>query len=188
VKEYGVYRLEPTSRIEASSTKGIHPDNGDVTINEPDIYLLPWNNRWVVACGGHWNNNNWLTSSLSQNIRDADAFGVGYTHTNGDYRSLVTASSAWISDESGEKKSTTANRSDGDGALGFGFRLQDYIFDKSILASNKGYVGYKWAGDVTYDDWFGSYSFIATSYYIHTYSTATLDSITFGIQGANKPA
>lgn len=77
----------------------------------------------------------------------------------------------------------TTNRSDGDGALGFGFRLQDYIFDKSIIGSNKGYVGYKWAGDVTYDDCFGSYSFIATSYYIHTYSTATLDSITFGIQG-----
>ena len=185
LEKYGVYRLEPTERIERNSAQSVKPESADVTVEEPLIFLFPWNNYWAVSCGGHWNNNKWHTSSLGTDVGDADAFGVSFTNISGQYRSIVTNSSAWITDENEEKKTTTTNRSDGngDGSLGFGFRMQDYMYNKSWIADDKAYVGYKWSGCVTYDDWFGSYNFTATVYYVHTYDKAIINSIEFGVLG-----
>jgi len=45
------------------------------------------------------------------------------------------------------------------------------------------YVGHKWSGVCTYDNWFGNYNGVATAYYIHTYNEANLKSVTFGKNG-----
>lgn len=56
------------------------------------------------------------------------------------------------------------------------------ILQQDYITGNQ-YVGYEWYGTCTYDSWFGSYSGVATAYYIHTWSSATINSISFGQQG-----
>mgnify|MGYP006973104394 CR=1 FL=1 len=77
---------------------------------------------------------------------------------------------------------STNNRSDGDGSIGFRFRLQDKVSHLPVLG-NYLYVGCKWSGSCTYDAKFSTYSGVATAYYTHTYSTATIDNVKFGIDG-----
>lgn len=84
-------------------------------------------------------------------------------------------------DQYGENKVTTYNRSDGDGSKGFGFRMRDKVITPSL--STVLYVGYQWYGSCTYDANFSSFEGAATAYYIHTYSTANIDGIEFGLDG-----
>lgn len=95
------------------------------------------------------------------------------------YSSYVIRSSSYITDQYDSRTVSTSYRSDGDGSKGFGFRLQDYAY----ISPYDTYVGYKWYGSCTYDTWFGNYSGVATAYYIHTWSSAHINSITFGVEG-----
>lgn len=127
-----------------------------------------------------WNmeNSNWMDSLKTGNVGGQDGFGVGYTNIGSSYKSSVVSVSAAIRDQSGTISKTTTNRSDGDGSKGFGFRLQDYV-----TSDGNSYVGYKWSGSCTYDSNFGSYSGIATGYYLHTWSSTSINSVSFGIEG-----
>ena len=64
--------------------------------------------------------------------------------------------------------------------MGFGFRLQDKQFSTPTFTT---YVGYIWYGACTYDSQYASFDAVATSYYTHTYSTATINGVSFGVQG-----
>jgi len=86
------------------------------------------------------------------------------------------SASAYMTDVNSNYRASTSNRSDGDGSKGFGFRIQDHW--KSGY-----YVGHKWSGLCTYDRWFGNYNGVATAYYIHTYDSASLESVSFGFDG-----
>lgn len=174
LSEYGVY-LYPAEEI-AQNRSG----SGDVTLTAPHIFYQAWENSWTVTCGGNWNTLNWGDNILPGNIGGLDAFGVGYTNSTLPYKSYVMHSTAYLSDgiDSNHNVSTT-NRSDGDGSKGFGFRLQDYTY--GILIHT--YVGLTWYGACTYDNYFSSYNGVATAYYVHTYDTANISSVTFGAQG-----
>lgn len=82
----------------------------------------------------------------------------------------------------GSQKVTTNNRSDGDGSLGFGFRLQDRQLSTPTFTT---YIGHIWYGACTYDEQFASFDAVATGFYTHTYSSATITDVTFGVQGKN---
>ena len=157
---------------------------GDVSIYAPEVYYQASNQTWVVSCGGQWKNGKALPtfSMFEINIGDPDAFGIGYTSIKTSYNSSVVQSYAYIEDNSGSQRETTDNRSDGDGSLGFGFRLQDRQFSPPTFTT---YVGYIWYGACTYDSQFASFDAVATSYYTHTYSSATINGVTFGVQGKN---
>lgn len=172
LSEYGVYMYDSPELIQPYSS-----DSGDVSVSAPIIFYESWEKTWTVTCGGHWNNNNWRDIGLTDNIGDADAFGVGYTNTFNTYRSSVVRQSAYITDSQNIKQRKTDNRSDGDGSQGFGFRLQDYVYGVS------NYIGYKWYGSCTYDEAFGTYNGVATAYYIHTYGSAEIQNIQFGVSG-----
>ncbi len=167
LSEYGVYVYETESDF------AIEPlsDSGDVTLVKPTVVYEATDKTWTVTCGGNWLNTSWETS-----VGGAEGFGVGYTNTSGTYNSAVVRSSAYITDQDRRNTNRTTNRSDGDGSKGFGFRLQD-----SRIGST--YVGYIWYGACTYDYRFGSYSGIATAYYIHTYNSASITSVSFGVDG-----
>ena len=162
----------------------IYPNcgTGDVSIYAPEVYYQASNQTWVVSCGGKWKNGNALPtfSMFETNIGGPDAFGVGYTSIKTSYNSSVVQSYAYIEDNSGSQRETTENRSDGDGSLGFGFRLQDKQFSTPTFTT---YVGYIWYGACTYDSQYASFDAVATSYYTHTYSTATINGVSFGVQG-----
>lgn len=133
-----------------------------------------WSTYWSVTCGGHWKNNEYGDSA--GNVGGADGFGVGYTNSSNKYSSKVMSASAYMTDVNSNYRASTSNRSDGDGSKGFGFRIQDHW--KSGY-----YVGHKWSGLCTYDRWFGNYNGVATAYYIHTYDSASLESVSFGFDG-----
>ena len=154
----------------------------DVAIYAPEVYYQAASQTWVVSCGGQWKNGNalpWLNFGVDT-IGDPDAFGVGYTSIKTEYNSAVVKSYAYIEDESGSQRETTDVRSDGNGALGFGFRLQDRLFSTATFTT---YVGHVWYGACTYDKDFSTYDAVATGYYTHTYSSCDISEITFGVTG-----
>lgn len=137
-----------------------------------------------MTCGGQWKNDNWrpYLPGTTGNLGNVDAFGVGYTNIKTSYNSYVMRSCGYLTDQNGNNMISTDNRSDGDGSMGFGFRLQDKVVYLPVLGDYV-YRGYQWYGSCTYDGRFSTYSGIATAYYTHTYSTATINSVKFGVEG-----
>lgn len=178
LESYGCYVLNPSSEelITFSSSS-------DVTVSTPTIYYNAYNKTWTVTCGGYWKNMNWeKDKALPGNVGGQDAFGIGYTSVTGTYKSSVVSVSGYINDGRIKKSVSTSNRSDGDGSKGFGFRLQDYVYaDSGTLFIY--YVGYQFGGLCNYDSNFSSFGAVATGYYIHTWDKATINSITFGVNG-----
>lgn len=175
--DYKAQLLFPRKEFEApviESASTCATDSGDVALDTPTIYYESWSKNWSVTCGGHWKNNEYGDSV--GNVGGADGFGVGYTNSSNKYSSKVMSASAYMTDVNSNYRASTSNRSDGDGSKGFGFRIQDHW--KSGY-----YVGHKWSGLCTYDRWFGNYNGVATAYYIHTYDSASLESVSFGFDG-----
>ncbi len=178
---YGIYKYEPPTSLKSKLLDddliGIMSQNGDVNVIKPSVYYEAWEQTWTITFGGNWKNNNWTYDRIGVgNIGNVDGYGVGFTNVTKPYTSYVVRQYAYITDQDNNYTVSTTNRSDGDGSLGFGFRLQDYIYQGLIEGK---YVGYKWYGSCTYNSSFGSYSGLATSYYIHTWSNAVINSIGF---------
>lgn len=168
---YGVYKFDcPVLPSTASA-----PHSGDVTVEAPTIFYEAWCKCWTVTFGGEWDTTNY--GDTDGNVGGKDGYGVGFTNCKNEYKSQVVRCSAYIADADHKHTESTKNRSDGDGSKGFGFRFQDYIVDFDT------YVGQKWGGSCTYDSWFGMYNGVATAYYIHTYDTTELNSVSFGLDG-----
>lgn len=166
----GVYQYNKNIDVE------LYSDSSDVTIKAPNIFYSASANTWTVSCQGNWKNSNWNTGGTG-NIGGYDGFGVAYTKASG-YNTSVVGSSAYIADQNGNNMKKTSYRSDGNGAQGFGFQLQDYV-------SGTKYIGYRWYGSCTYGSNFANFSGIATAYYVHTYETAYIKSVTF--TGGSQP-
>lgn len=186
LKRYGAYIFESVVAEKQKNVQDISLMAMSSVPTSNDIEFVPINmiyesieRSWTVTSGGQWLNSNCYTSGLPGTVGDPDAFGVGYTRINSTYNSMVTGAYAYLCDETGGNRKVTYYRSDGNGALGFGFRLQDEIFGEGVL---RRFSGYKWYGSCTYDRYFASYACLATQYYAHTYNIAQISSITFGIQ------
>ncbi len=164
-------------------------------MTDPIISYDPQTKEWLVSGGGYWTSNNWVNEAgnfwgyegESKNIGKRDAFGVGYTSTSGTYKSSVKRSYALISDESGHSVEAKS-RSDGNGQLGFGFQLQDYARVQRLYLGGSydlTYIGRNFGGTCVYSSDFTYYNGNATSYYIHTWDQAVINSINFGKNGKN---
>lgn len=173
--QYGIYMYD------SGNNNKMRSGSGDVTLTAPKIFYESWEKTWTVTCGGNWKTTNWNEALLPGDVGGDDAFGVGYTNTSNAYQSSVVRASAYISDGFDDQRVSTSNRSDGDGSKGFGFRLQDYIYLSDPFTNV--YVGYKWYGSCTYDAAFGSYNGVATAYYVHTYNSAEVSGVSFGLEG-----
>lgn len=181
LSNYGCYVMSlEDSNIDTNTTKMMASSGtNDVTISTPTIYYNAYNKTWTVTCGGQWNTTAW-NKLLPGDVGGQDGFGVGYTNTSSSYNSSVISCSAYITDRN--RYVSTSYRSDGDGSKGFGFRLQDYIYTSDFGYTNH-YVGAIWCGLCNYDSYFSTYSGVATAYYIHTYSSASLSGVQFGVSG-----
>lgn len=187
LESYGVYRY-PTEVINRPTSRS---QNSDVVINAPDIYYTTGDQTWTVATGGYWRNENWkkdvTITSIGGNVGGVDGFGVGYSNTGGTYKTYVVRNTGAINNgKTGAEHEgiITSNRSDGDGKLGFGFQMQD-TFGYSENSGPIQYIGSGWAGSATYSRDFGYYSGIATSYYVHTWDDAKLNSVSFTVGDSN---
>lgn len=176
--QYGIYEYEGTVLNKPSLLNG----SQDITMSVPMVVYDSIMKTWTVTCGGHWNTEDYGQTSFKGDVGGPDAFGVGYTQA-GKYDSYVVSVSGTLSNGNygdGYIAETTKNRSDGDGSKGFGFRIQDYMIYELTWSQ---YIGQTWSGSCTYDQAFGSFSGIATGYYIHTYDDASITSVQFGFDG-----
>lgn len=172
----GVYELVKEKETNNHSRVG----TSDILMRTPSTYYDASNRCWYVTYSGKWLNDNWNTGNIVSNIGDPDAYGISYTQTSGTYSTYVMSSFAHIYDEDETEYLSTRNRSDGNGANGFGFRLQDYTSSSGV---QKKYIGYCWGVTCTYSESFSSYNGVATGYYIHTYNEAYISSLTIGVEG-----
>lgn len=198
LEKYGVYKLNLPENIEKESIGVFATDNSNITMSKPSIYYDATTKEWVVVGGGYWHTDKWIEyipsvwgfggAGSTKSVGGTDGFGVAYTSTGGKYTSLVKSSYAYMSDGSGNEISTTV-RADGDGKQGFGFKLQDKLrkiddlFGYFADTRDFTYIGKHFAGLSRYDSNFTNYSGVATSYYLHTYSEASISSLKFGISG-----
>ncbi|MGE6227571.1 hypothetical protein [Paenibacillus chitinolyticus] len=190
----GLYKLDvPEKQFGTTST-----DNSNVSLTTPDVYYDARNSEWIAVGGGYWRTDKWVeyipkfwgTDGIgsTRGVGGLDGFGVAYTNLNGKYSSSVKSSYGYMSDGQGNEVTTTV-RSDGDGSKGFGFQLRDAIRKKctcivyTSTPDNFSYIGKHFSGLTRYDQSFGSVSGNATTYYLHTYSSASISSIQFGISG-----
>ena len=182
LEKYGVYEYEGI----VLDTPSPQSESKDVTMSVPIVAYDALERTWSVTCGGYWKNSGYLDGKiLPDDVGGEDGFGVGYTQTN-DYDSYVVRTSASLSNRgsgSTYDSKITYNRSDGDGSKGFGFRMQDYLYWNYPETGSLDYMGKEWHGTCTYDSTFGTFSGIATGYYIHTYDKCEISSVTFGING-----
>ncbi len=172
--EYGIYILNATATSQTRSY------SGDVSLAAPTIFYEAIDHTWTVTCGGNWLNNNWHEQYFNGDVGGMDAFGVGFTNTSNNFTSYVVSAYAQMTDSSNREIKSTSNRDYGDSASGFGFQIQDEIYN---FKAYREYIGYRWYGSCTYNYNFASYSGIATAYYIHTYSSTHIQSISFGQEG-----
>ncbi len=177
LEEYGCYVINPSDDEIVTFS-----DASDIYLSTPTIYYNAYNMTWTVTCGGNWTNNRWsYDNPFLGSVGGQDGFGVGFTQVSGNNTGAVVSASAYLYDGI-STYSSTSYRSDGDGSKGFGFRLQDYTrLEQSTMLTR--YVGHTFSGLCNYDRYFGSMSGIATAYYIHTWSSATISSVSFGIEG-----
>lgn len=197
MEKYGVFKLNTPKEQMVTLT---NVDQSDISMSTPMIYYDSNTSEWVVVGGGYWITNDWLEHVPSlwpglglegeiYNVGNTNGFGVGYTSTSGTYNSKVNSVYAYMSDGEGHEVYTTV-RADGDGSKGFGFRLQDYIRlkkDMGLICEKTteyfSYIGKHFAGLARYDSKFSSYDGVATSYFVHTYSSASISSVKFGVSG-----
>ena len=149
---------------------------GDVYLDPPAIYYEAWSGCWSITCGGVWNSAEYGGANISGAVGGPDAFGVGFTHTNGQYSAKVVCAAACLADE-GRAQFEWTDECVKAGEDGFVFQLQDGC------PNPKSYVGQNWAGVCTYDQGFGAYSGVATAFYAHTYDAPAGYTLFFGPVG-----
>lgn len=183
---YGVYEFigETVATKQTKNLSRTTPDSSNVELNTPGVFYDSITREWVVTCGGEWVDNSWrhLIEFLPHDVGGADAFGVGFTNTGGTYNATVQRASASLRvvDDTSRVKNTQ-HRSDGDGEHGFGFQLQDYTYYDADQELH--YLGSKWSGTCYYSQSFTNFSGVATAYYIHTFDSAEIEDISFGVTG-----
>lgn len=187
MQNMGAYELQQpsTNNLSIIPTTSTH----DITMTPPSIFYMPSYDEWWVTGGGYWNDFNWQAESLMAgiiptNIGGQDGYGVAFTNTSDNYNSAFVGGVCDIYDTYDNNSIETVNRSDGNGAIGFGFRLQDYTWDDWTHGFPIPYYkGSNFAVIGEYDSNFANYHGVATSYYIHTWDKTSISNITFGVQG-----
>lgn len=188
MRSMGVYALDSSSSDSASAQSGtVSPmsSGSNVAISgSPFIYYDTNSSNWYITAGGYWSNSAWtgdlpLIWSGSVNVGGEDGYGIAFTQTSGNSGAFK---GGWctISNNGQNDTRTSSLRSDGNGSLGFGFRVQDFAYYNT---SGLDYMGSHWSIVGKFDDNFTYFHGIATEYYVHTWSSSSINSVNFGVDG-----
>ena len=166
--------------------------SSNVVLEKPVIMYDSVPNGWIIAGGGYWKSG-WDTSASVApggtgnyySVGGPDGVGVGFTSVSGSYSSSIQYQNGYLSDGEGRTVETSV-RSDGDGRLGFGFRMQDKTYVKGW--ANYTYVGKHFSASTRYDSRFSNYHGVATTYYAHTWNQTSIQSLTVGANGSGLSA
>ncbi|SFD59624.1 hypothetical protein [Bacillus sp. UNCCL81] len=167
----------------------------DITMNAPWITYDSVTKRWDVTGGGYWKNTHWFNDITNawvgyvgetKNVGGYDSVGVTYYNTSGTYNTSVLSSYGTWNDGNGWS-SSTSNPSHGNGKYGVAFDYQDKIKLVDILGligpEDATYLGHGFSAGVQYDSNFANYNGKARTFYVHTWSNASISSITLGVSG-----
>lgn len=154
----------------------------DVNMNSVIIAYHSSTNRWSVTGGGYWSSTTYLNDAPAPNliigalnVGGMDAIGVALTNTSGTIPSLLS-SSGYAHDGHGHNISMT-NPSTSNSAHGVAFQFQDQIYFSDDNIDDVCYLGYGFSAQAIYNSSFAQYHGRARSYYAHTWSNCSINSI-----------
>lgn len=177
LEAYGLYTLETEDALLDIAPMS---QSADVFMNTPTIQYNSNNGTWIITGGGYWINDNYkndmhFSFGDQQNQGSPDAYGVGFTNINDANYYTFLRGTGYITDGNGWTLETTS-RNDGNSSTGFGYRLQDVIkVDEYFSVS---YLGKHFASQGIYDSNFVNATGNAASYYIHTWKSCQITSLT----------
>ena len=192
LESIGVYELKaPVTKNEAAIPYSTEPSN--VKINDVTVLFDSYNNQWLVCGGGYWPDdskwikdvptNFWPSVGQQLNVGGYDGIGVKLYNTSGTYNTRVKRSYAYYSD--GDNDYYNYNPMICEGRKGAFFEYQD----KAVVTATTGffssykYIGKHFAAMVIYDSNFANFNGYARTNYIHTWSNAQIENVSFGANG-----
>lgn len=187
----GVYKLETPIQEDAIYARTTQPS--DISMSNPMTYYDSYNNQWFICGGGAWDDDNaWIDDVPANilpyvgqqlNVGGYDGVGIKIYNTSGTYNTRVVESYAYYSD--GNNDYYNYSPSIYDGRKGAFFQYQD----KAVVAATVGlvssynYIGKHFSAMVIYDSNFKNFNGYARTCYTHTWSSAQIDSVSFGTDG-----
>ena len=184
MESLGVYRLDtPDNSITPKST------TTDVLMNQVNIYYDAYTTQWIVSGGGYWVNDSWISDLSSilwipgnvRNVGNRDSVGIAFYNTSGTYNTQVMSSVGVANNMEGDWDIRMNNPSHGDGMNGVAFEFQDQI--RYDLNNHFSYLGKGFAASIAYSAGFSNYNGYARTFYVHTWNSAYISDIGFGVSG-----
>ncbi len=187
-----IYSVEEVPIITPSSV-----GSSDVIMSEVMVIYVSATNQWAVTGGGYWKDNKYIKPDLpapilpvagqKYNVGGLDAVGVALYNVSGTKPTLVK-SSGYIHD--GHDRSQDLNNPCNlDSSRGVIFEFQDYEYIVSATMINFDYkytyMGYGFSAQGIYNSKFAQYNGKAKSYYTHTWSNTSINSIGISTNGFN---
>jgi len=196
LKSYKVYRLDTQQELINSITP-LSSEPADAVCNSVSIYYDSSQNQWIVSGGGMWNSTTtewyWENSSIwwvpyvgeIHNAGGRDAVGITYNNVSGTYNASVVSCAGYMTDRNGWA-TTSYSPSDGDGAHGVSFEIQDklkaVLFDpfEQNIANSYRYLGRGYSALIRYNSNFINYNGNARVFYAHTWESCQISGVSFG--------
>lgn len=157
----------------------------------PVVAYNALDNKWILTCGGSWQNDNWNTEFFGGKLGGPDQFGLVLNERASESEGPPSAEKAesklpylsWeskycrMTDKSGElavEDSAVFKNSADSMIITVPESATDAVACEFSLQDEKrgnGFIGYRWYGRVTYSSNFSKVNFNATPYYFHDDNT-----------------
>ena len=185
----GVYKLEVESAENNVNLRA--SQSGDVPLNNVTTFYDSTANEWYLAGGGTWGTG-WLNDvplislpivGSMHNIGGNDGVGIKIYNTSGTYNTYVKRSQLYYSD--GTNDYYNYNPTIYDGQQGAYFQFQDKVVVESVDYPSVyyRYIGKHFAVTIVYDGNFTNFHGYARTQYNHTWSSAQITAVNFGVDG-----
>lgn len=189
LESMGVYKLECEYVENSSNIRS--SEEADVPLSNVTTFYDSTANEWYLAGGGTWGSG-WLEDipAISSpivgsmtNIGGKDGVGIKLYNTSGTYNTYVKRSQLYYSD--GVDDYYNYNPTLYDGQQGTYFEFQDKVVVESVQypTVNYRYIGKHFSVTIVYDGNFTNFHGYARTQYVHTWSSAQITEVSFGING-----
>lgn len=179
MEKHKIYRLDNTDN---SGQVILFSQPGDVHLDIPFIYFDSMTSQWILSTSGYWLNDNPVNevNLFNNNVGGYDTIGISLHDTFGEYRNIsLVGFTSWCGDQAGTIQYNN-NAMSNDYSKGAGFMYQDYV---TVVSGYYRYVGKAFGCTLKYNSNFASYDGNATTIYGHTWSTCSISSVKFGVEG-----
>lgn len=181
LEDWGLHKLD----MEVVQDPATRSQPSNVTLNNAAIMYNGGTGQWWVGGGGYWNSDAawYADSNGTGNVGGYDGIGVKLYNTSGTYNTQVIESYAYISNGMGFS-GYVYNPSISDGRQGAFFEYQDETAYHPDGYNSRCYMGRHFSCTIKYNSNFTNFNGYARTAYAHTWSSADISSIGFGLSSS----